>query len=101
MVGLSLPKRDEHSFQGLTLETELRRLGAEPRCGLLVIDLRTGDTAEWLRFEGGLVQELYDVAVLPRVVRPKALGFKTEATQRHVIVSEGGMVSSWQGVSSD
>lgn len=101
VIGLSRPQRDEQSFQGLPLAAELRRQNVEPRCGLLVVDLRTGDTAEWLRFEGGLVQELYDVAILPGVVRPKALGFKTDAIQRHVVVNDGGTVSSWQGVSSD
>jgi hypothetical protein len=30
----------------------------------------------------GLVHELYDVAVLPGVVRPMALGFKTDEIQR-------------------
>lgn len=53
----------------------------ESRCGLHVIDLRTGDVVHWVRLEG-MVSELYDVVVLPGVVRPMALGFKTDEIQR-------------------
>ena len=34
------------------------------RCGLNVIDLKTGDTVHWLRLEG-IVSELYDVVAPP------------------------------------
>lgn len=80
VIGLSLP-RDNKTFQGLALDAELSKRGAMARCGLLVIDLRTGDTVHWVRFEG-IVQELYDVAVLPGVQRPSALGFKTDEIRR-------------------
>jgi uncharacterized protein (TIGR03032 family) len=88
VVGLSRPRHDR-TFAGLALEDELRRRGAEPRCGLLVIDLRTGDTVQWVRL-GGMVQELYDVAVLPGVARPMALGFKTDEIARLISVGEPG-----------
>jgi hypothetical protein len=39
---------------------------AAPRCGLLVIDTRTGQAPHWLRFEH-TIEELYDVAALPGV----------------------------------
>ena len=42
-----------------------RRAKVEPRCGLYVIDLKTGDVAHWLRIEG-VVPELYDVVALPQ-----------------------------------
>ncbi len=80
IVGLSQPRQDK-TFSGLALQDELARRGAEARCGLLIIDLRTGDVAQWLRVEG-LVRELYDVAVLPQVSRPMALGFKTDEILR-------------------
>jgi hypothetical protein len=41
----------------------------------------------WLRVEG-VVEELYDVVALPGVVRPTALGFKTEEI-RHTVTIEG------------
>ena len=61
------------------------RRDAEPRCGLLVVDLRTGDAVHWLRIEG-VVEELYDVAVLPGVRRPMALGLKTDEIRRTITV---------------
>lgn len=85
IVGLSEP-RHEKTFTGLALDDELKAKGAVPRCGLSVIDLRTGDVAEWVRL-GGMVRELYDVVVLPDVVRAMAFGFKTDEIQR--IISMG------------
>ena len=48
-----------------------------------MIDLRSGDIVHWLRIEG-VVEELYDVVVLPGVARPMALGFKTDEIRRTV-----------------
>ena len=53
----------------------------------MVVDLRSGNVAHWLRVEG-MVRELYDVAVLPGVVRPMALGFKTEEIQRTIAMDD-------------
>jgi uncharacterized protein (TIGR03032 family) len=91
VVGLSRP-RDDKTFGGLALEDELAKRAANARCGLLIIDLRTGDAAHWLRVEG-LVRELYDVAALPQVCRPMALGFKTDEIQRMIAV--GAERSLW------
>jgi uncharacterized protein (TIGR03032 family) len=86
VVGLSRP-RDDKTFGGLALADELTRRSADARCGLLIIDLSTGNVAHWLRVEG-LVRELYDVAALPGVSRPMALGFKTDEIQRMIAVGE-------------
>jgi len=59
--------------------------GVEPRCGLNVVDLRTGDVVHWVRIEG-LVSELYDVVALPGVTRPAAVGFKTDEIQRLITI---------------
>ncbi len=88
VVGLSRPRHDK-TFGGLALEQELARRGAEPRCGLAVIDLRTGDAVHWVRLEG-MVSELYDVAVLPGVTRPTLFGFKSEEIQRTLAVGDPG-----------
>ncbi len=80
VVGLSKPRQNK-TFSGLPLDDNLRARNAEARCGLQVIDLRTGDIVHWLRIEG-IVHELYDVAVLPGVHRPMALGFKTDEIRR-------------------
>ena len=84
VVGLSRP-RESSTFSGLPLEGELSRRDAEPRCGIHVVDLATGDTVEWLRIDG-VVQELYDVVALPGVVRPMAIGFKTDEIQRSISI---------------
>lgn len=95
IVGLSRPRHDEQSFHGLALDDELAKRDADARCGLQVIDLRSGDVVEWLRIEGGVVEELYDVVVLPGTVRPKAFGFKTDEIERAAWVDDGGDIQSW------
>jgi uncharacterized protein (TIGR03032 family) len=80
VIGSSL-QRENRTFSGLALDDNLRSRSAEPRCGLYVIDLRSGDLVHWLRIEG-VVRELYDVVVLPQTRRPMAVGFKTDEIQR-------------------
>ncbi len=88
VAGLSRPRRDK-TFGGLALDAALADRDAEPRCGLQVIDLGSGDVVHWLRIEG-VVTELYDVAVLPGMVRPMALGLKTDEIQRLIKVGAPG-----------
>ena len=52
-----------------------------------MVDTKTGDTVEWLRIEG-VVDELYDVAVLPGVRNPAAIGFVTDEIQRVISIDE-------------
>ncbi|MBP6057085.1 MAG: TIGR03032 family protein [Nitrosomonas sp.] len=80
LVGLSKPRHNK-TFSGLALDANLKSRNAEARCGVQVIDLRTGDVVHWLRMEG-VVEELYDVVALPHVRRPMALGFKTDEIRR-------------------
>lgn len=82
IVGLS-KQRENRTFQDLDLEDNLKKHDAEARCGLLVIDLRTLEAPHWLRF-GGIVKELYDVGVLPGVIRPMAIGFRTDEVRRYL-----------------
>jgi uncharacterized protein (TIGR03032 family) len=86
VVGLS-QSRGSKTFGGLALDDALTRRGAQARCALMVIDLRTGDAVHWVRF-GGVVQELYDVVALPGVVRPAAVGFKSDSIRRVVTVGD-------------
>jgi uncharacterized protein (TIGR03032 family) len=88
VVGLSRPRHDP-TFVGLPLQKELEARHAEPRCGVHVIDLRSGDVVQWLRL-GGMVSELYDVAVLPGAVQPMALGLKTDEIRRLLTIGNGG-----------
>jgi len=86
LVGLSLA-RDNRTFQGLGLEEALEKKNASARCGLQIVDLKSGDAIHWIRIEG-VVQELYDVAFLPGVRRPSAIGFKTTDISRIITVEE-------------
>ena len=58
--------RGTSRFTASRSTTSLQKRGAEPQCGLQVIDLRTGTIAHWLRLDGSLVTELYDVVVAAR-----------------------------------
>lgn len=63
-VGLS-QVRETATFSGIPLVDELK----ERTCGVWVVDLRTGATVAWLRFEG-TVQEIFAVQVLPGILFP-------------------------------
>jgi len=80
IVGTS-KSRENKTFSGLELDDNLKSADAEARCGVHVIDLSSGDVVHWIRIEG-VVTELYDVVCLPGVVRPQALGFKTDEIRR-------------------
>ncbi len=84
VIGLSLA-RETRTFQGLPLDAALKANDTEARCGLLVIDTNTGDTVAWVRIEG-VVRELYDVAVLPGIRNPAALGFKSDEITRVISI---------------
>jgi uncharacterized protein (TIGR03032 family) len=84
LVGLSLA-RENRTFSGLALDDVLRERDVEPRCGVAVFDLASGDMRHWLRIEG-VVRELYDVAALPGVRRPAAIGFRTDEINRMVSI---------------
>jgi len=80
VVGLSKP-RGNKTFEGLKLHEKLESKKVQPRCGLQVINLNTGDVVHELRIEG-VVEELYDVCVLPGTIRPMAIGFMNEEIRR-------------------
>jgi uncharacterized protein (TIGR03032 family) len=86
VIGLSTC-RENRTFRGLELDEALAAKGVEPRCGLLVVDLRTGDIVHSVSITG-IVRELYDVVVLPGVQMPSALGFKTDEIRRTITIEE-------------
>ncbi|RMB12366.1 TIGR03032 family protein [Eilatimonas milleporae] len=86
VIGLSLP-RDSGTFQGLPLEAALTQRKAAPRCGLIVVDLASGDIVHWVRIEG-VVSELYDVTALPGVQNPSLVGFKSDEVRRVIRVGD-------------
>ncbi len=56
---------------------------ATPRCGLQVIELRSGDVVHELTVEG-VAAALYHVVALPDVTRPVAFGFQSNKVE-HVL----------------
>ena len=86
VIGLSQP-RENRTFSGLPLDEALTSRKAEPQCGLIVLDLKTGDIVHWLKIQG-IVHELYDVVCLGGVRRPQALGFKTDEIRRVLTIDE-------------
>jgi uncharacterized protein (TIGR03032 family) len=71
-VGLSKPRYQR--FEGLALDKKLAETDSEPWCGVQVIDLDSGTCVHWFRIDGP-VGELYDVGVVPGVLRPMSLSF--------------------------
>jgi uncharacterized protein (TIGR03032 family) len=86
LVGLSKPR--ERTFSGLALDDNLASRKVEPQCGVMVVDLASGDAVHWLKISG-LITELYDVAMLPGIHRPAALGTKADDIKRTVTM--GGL----------
>ena len=86
VIGLSRP-RYGLTFSGLALDERLAEKDAVARCGLLIVDIDTGNAVEWLRFEH-TIEELYDVAILPRVRAAEAIGFKSDDIQREITVGQ-------------
>ncbi|MFT4253512.1 MAG: TIGR03032 family protein [Caulobacter sp.] len=71
LVTLSKPR--DGAFKHLSLDQELASRDAEAWCGIMVVDLSSGDVVEWIRLEGHIT-ELFDVAVLPGVKCPMSIG---------------------------
>ncbi|MEQ8820802.1 MAG: TIGR03032 family protein [Sumerlaeia bacterium] len=84
IVGMS-KCRKERTFSGLPLDEKLKQKDTDARCGLMVVDLRTGDMAHWMELEG-VVIELYDVQAIQNTHCPTALGFKKDEIRRIVSI---------------
>ncbi|MEH2258541.1 TIGR03032 family protein [Nostoc sp.] len=90
VVGLS--KLRSRPFSGLALETRLAKEGNVAHCGLMVIDITTGEIVHWLHLDG-VVEELFDVVVLPGVRQPQALGLQKDDIERLITFpGSGGIV---------
>lgn len=76
VIGLSRPRKDD-GFKKLPLAKIFERQKSEPQCGLIIVDLRTGNIAHWLRFQH-TIKEVTNVTVISRVRQPSMLGFKNQ-----------------------
>jgi uncharacterized protein (TIGR03032 family) len=86
VIGLSRPRHSQ-TFAGLALDDRLSEKDAVARCGMLIVDIDSGNAVEWVRFEH-TIDELYDVAVLPRVRAAEAIGFKSDDIKREITVEQ-------------
>lgn len=82
LIGLS-DRRENRTFQDLPLEDELKKHDAETRCGIQVVNLKTGDSTDWIRI-GGVVKELFDIAVIPNCRCPMIIGFRSDEVRRMI-----------------
>lgn len=86
VIGTSLPRRNE-MFEGLELNDTLAKTGTAPICALQIVNIDTGQTVHWLRFEH-TIEELFDITILPGVRQPEAIGFQGEPIETYVNVDE-------------
>lgn len=84
LIGLSLP-RSNQVFAGLPLEDRLKAERIEPQCALVVVEIASGRAMHWLRL-GGVVRELYDVALLPQARRPMLVGIRDAGPLNRLIL---------------
>lgn len=91
IIGLSKP-RHERTFAGLPLEELLNKRKAEPRCGIFIVDITTGEIVHSLEAEGEIV-ELYDVEVLPNTKRPFVVDLHSIDITRFIAIedNDGGV----------
>ncbi|MFW6730723.1 MAG: TIGR03032 family protein [Synechococcus sp.] len=86
LLGTSRPRHNK-TFSGLPLDDALARRNVEARCGIQVVDLRSGDAVHWIRFEG-MVDEIYDVITLPGVRNPSLIGFVSDEIRRLIAIDD-------------
>ena len=79
-VGLSRI-RESGTFGNLPITAK----GIELQCGIWVVDLRSGRTAEFMRFEAG-VEEVFAVEVLAGFRFPEILGFQEDTIQGAFVI---------------
>lgn len=89
VIGLSGP-RENGAFGGLMLDEELASRRREAFCGLLIVDIDSGAIVEWARIDGA-IRELYDTAVLPGILRPSVVGFKTDEIKKRIAIERASL----------
>ncbi len=82
VVGLS-KLREKKSLNSDFLRDRLKAKNLPDQCGLMVINITTGEVAHQLLIQG-VVEELYDVCVIPKIQKPMALGFKTDEIKHFI-----------------
>ena len=87
LLGCSKPRNKV--FKGLPLDEELKRRGCEPECAVYAINTETGKVVHSLSITGS-VEEIYDVALLPKVRQPLLVGLQGQEIAQLVRVGPFG-----------
>lgn len=74
VIGLS-NCRENRSFSGLELDNALKNAKVSPRCGIIVVNLKTGDCVHHATITGE-IRELYDVGIIPNARSGASIGFQ-------------------------
>ncbi len=67
------------------------------KCGVAVVDLRSGQTIGLLEFQTA-VEEIFDVQLLPGLRFPEVIGFQQETIQHTFVVPPSGTRSTDTGL---
>lgn len=86
-VAVTLSKPRYKRFEGLALDKKLAEKDADPWCGVQIISLKTGDVAQWIRFDGA-IQELFDVSALHGVKDAITLGPQSAEIQNFITIED-------------
>lgn len=89
VICLSLPRDGQANFDKLPLGEILTKRGEQPRCGLMIVDIRNGETVAWLDVHEP-ARDLFDVAFLPGVRNPKVVDFMSEDIDRIILMDQRG-----------
>ncbi len=84
VVGLSMGR--ENTFSGLALQEALDKKGSIARCAIQVVSLKNGDVPHEVRMVGD-IRELFDIAVLPNIRTPGAVGFMAEEIWTRITIA--------------
>lgn len=88
-IGLS-QVRESATFSGLPL---IERLGEERTCGVWVVNIESGQTVGFLRFEAG-VQEIFAVQVLPNTRFPELLEWDAEQLSHSYVLPDAALAET-------
>ena len=94
-VGLS-KIRESSTFGGLPIAERIKEL----KCGVWVVDVRSGETAGFLEFEKG-VEEIFAVELLPGVRFPTVIGFQKETIHGAFVVPRDSLTPPSRVASSE
>lgn len=86
-VGLS-EVREATAFGGLPLTGRLE----ERQCGVWVVNIETGQTLGYLRFED-LVEEIFDVCLLPGIRFPEIAEHGSEAVNSSFVLPDAALAT--------